>query len=485
MPHATPSVRFQATDSFDDLTAHGLLVAAHDYARRLGLFSSIDRFLSLKMKTVDYSWQQKLQTLWASIVVGCHHTSQINDRLGAHERASAALFGLERFPDQSGVNRLLWAFTPEHLKEWRALHLALLARHSRAKRRRLWPRLANQQRVLFVDIDQRALVVASNRFELSAKGHFGRKRGRFGYQLSLAFLGGELGEVLDEHLDPGNTPAAARLDELLDAVLAFCTRTGINPSSVVIRADALYGTVEIVRKIQARGFHFLLKGISRQRAAKLLDRAPDHALFTQVENGSQREPAWMSDLGTREHRHGRNRGAEHAVLCRTLVLVRHLWTSDARRAGPKQRAEKAADGRARRRVRRVDYFVTDLEARQLPVDAVLATYHDRSTIERYFYDEAYGLGARQVRTKHYAGQALFEFVVATTNNLLRWMKHSLFKGTEIERMGICRLVHSAMQIPARIRRSGNRLVVEFPVRHHLIAALSRDWPEMLPSARGT
>lgn len=485
MQHSTPSVHFQATDSFDDLTAHGLLVAAHLHARNLGFFSSIDRFVSLKMKTVDYSWQQKLHTLWASVVVGCNHTVQINDRLGAHERASAALFGLERFPDQSNVNRLLHAVTPEHLPQWRALHLALLARHSRGKRRRLWARLANQQRVLFIDIDQRSLVVSSNHFELCAKGHFGRKRGRWGYQLSLAFLGGQVGEVLDEHLDPGNTPAATCLDDLLDAVLAYCTRTGIKPSSVVIRADALYGTVDIVQKIQARGFHFLLKGISRQRAAKLLSGVPDQIVFAQVDNGHEREPAWMCDLGEREHRHGRKAGAEHAVRCRTLVLVRHLWKNDTRRAGPKQRAQKTADGRARRRVRRVDYFVTDLEARQLPVAAVLPTYHDRSTIERYFYDEAYGLGARQVRTKHFPGQALFQFLVATTNNLLRWMKHSLFKGTEIERMGICRLVHSAMQIPARIRRLGNKILVEFPARHHLVAALSRSWPEMLPSAGGT
>src|SRR3954470_8107972 len=346
MSHSTPSVCFQATDSFDDLTAHGLLVAAHLHARNLGFFSSIDRFLSLSMKTVDYSWQHKLQTLWASVVVGCHHPVQINDRLGAHERAAAALFALDRFPDQSNVNRLLHAFSPDHLVQWRALHLALLARHSRAKRRRLWARLANQQPVLFVDLDQRALVVSSNQFELCAKGHFGRKRGRFGYQLSLAFLGGHIGEVLDESLDPGNTPASSRLDALLDAVLAFCHRTGIKPSSVVFRADALYGTVDIVHKIQARGFHFLLKGISRQRAAKLLDRVPDPTVFTHVENGSDREPAWMCDLGEREHRHGRKACAEHAVRCRTLLLVRHLWKNDARRAGPKQRAQTKAQGTA-------------------------------------------------------------------------------------------------------------------------------------------
>jgi hypothetical protein len=56
--------------------------------------------------------------------------------------------------------------------------------------------------------------VSSKNFELSSNGYFGKKRGRYSYQLTLAFIGGDLGEVLDEYFDPGNTPFAHRLPDL-------------------------------------------------------------------------------------------------------------------------------------------------------------------------------------------------------------------------------------------------------------------------------
>jgi hypothetical protein len=484
MQHSTTSPCFQATDDFDTFTAHGLLVAAHDFAADRRFFASFDQLLSVPMKKKDFSWQDKLATLWASVVVGCDHTSQIKHTLGPHERASAAVFGLQRWPDQSQINVLLNRFSPENVSQWRSLHLALMGKHSRARRRRLWPRLADSVRVLFLDNDQRGLTVCSNQFQFAAKGHFGRKRSRLGYQLSLAFFGGPIGEVLDEYLDAGNTPAGHRVEALLDAALTFCKKTGIGPDQVVVRADAQYGTVDIIEKIRARGFHFLLKGLNAQRSRRLLDRVASDSVFHAVDNGANRDPAWMCDLGELEHRstaHGP--GPKPTVAARTLVLVRHIWVSDLRRASPKERARRKAEGTDRKRVRKVDTFLTDLDPSKLPLDRVLSTYHDRSTIERYFYDEQYGLGARQVRTHHHAGEAVFEFVVATTNNLLRWMKHTVFKGTVIERLGVSRLVHVAMQIPARIKRWGDRILVELPARHHLVAELAKSWAQLLPSAR--
>jgi hypothetical protein len=483
MRDSTTAPLFQATDDWDTFTKHGLLVAAHDFAKRIGFFSAVDRFLSFPIRTRDYRWQDKFATLWASILVGCDHTVQINSSLGPDERASAALFGLERFPDQSQINRLLTRATPEQVAQARDLHRHLLARNSRARERRLHARLANGQLVLFLDLDQRAIVVSSNAFELASRGHFGRKRGRFGYQLSLAFLGGPIGEVVDEYLDAGNTPAAARVDEVLAATASLCAALHIPCNQIVVRGDAQYGTPAIIRKIEVHGFHYLLKGLSSQRARRLLEQAPPHAVFHQVDNGAEREPAWMCDLGERVHRHGRTPAPETDVTSRTLVLVRHVWESPRKRADPKARARAAARGTARVRVRKVDYFLTSLAPHQLPLEAVLETYHDRSTIERYFYDEAYGLGARQVRTHHVAGQAVFQLMVATTNNVLRWMKHRVFKKTAIERMGIAQLVHVGMQIPARIKRLGGRILVEFPARNHLVASLATTWAPMLPSAR--
>jgi hypothetical protein len=475
MQHCNPNLLFEATNQWQDHTAHALLVCAYQQAQQIGLFSKAQQALQLKMKTVRYSWSQKLQTLWASIVVGCSHTVEINTRLGAHERAAAALLGLERFPDQSQINRLLWAFEAEHVKQWRRLHLSLLCRYTRATARKRWLLLANRQRILPVDIDQRAVVVRGKQFELATKGYFGHKRARRGYQLSLAFLGGQIGEVLDEYFDSGNTQIAQRMDELLASAEEFCRRTHIPPDCLLIRGDAQLGTAANIARIKAKGFHYLLKGLSAPRAKKLLGEVLDEAIFWSVSNGPQQERAWMCDMGEVEHREGRNRWSGLKVQARTLVVVRYLRMSRSKRPDPKKRKQLEQEGKLLQKEVKVDYLLTDLDEKQLPVEQVLETYNDRPTIERYFYDEQYSLGARQVRTRHFAGEAMFQFLVATTNNLLRWLKHKTFKGTILEQMGVGRLIHQGMQIPAKVRKWGEKWIIEMPAQHTLVKQLLKSW----------
>lgn len=478
MSYSNLSVSYQSTDEWQDHTAHALLIAAFNKAQSIGLFQAIDQTITLKMKKIDYSWSDKLATLWASIVIGCNHTVEINTKLGSHEPGAAAMFGLKRFPDQSQVNRLLWAFQPDHIKQWRRLHLRLLCRHSRARARCRWHKLANRERMLPVDIDQRAVAVRGKQFELATRGYFGRKRGRRGYQLSLAFIGGGIGEVLDEYLDSGNTPIVERIDELLRSLEEFCRRTHIPRGCILIRGDAQLGTPAIMGKIRAKGFHYLLKGISSARAKKLLDQVEEEAVFWRVENGLERLPAWMCDMEEIEHREGKARSTGIRVVTRTLLMVRQMEMARRKRPDPKTRLLLKQRGEEREKVIKVDYFLTDLREEQLPIEEVLETYNDRPTIERYFYDEQYALGARQVRTRHFAGEAMFQYIVATTNNLLRWMKHTTFKGTEFEKMGIGRIIHQAMQIPARIRRWGEKWIIEMPSQHYLVKQLMKSWGEL-------
>jgi hypothetical protein len=259
-----------------------------------------------------------------------------------------------------------------------------------------------------------------------------------------------VGEVIDEYFDPGKTAARDRVDDLLTSIEIFCQQSGIPPECILIRGDAQYGTAATIAKIEARGFHYLLKGVSPARATKLMKEVGEEVIFWRVENGEQRLPAWMCDMGKVCHEAtGGERGRCEA---RTLLMVRQeeIVRKKRRRKGEEDAKEE------KKRVRKVDYFLSDLDDEQLGVESVLEVYNDRPTIERYFYDEEYSLGARQVRTHSWAGAAMFQFLVATTNNLLRWMKHTTLRGTPIEEMGLGRLIHQAMQIPARIKRWGKR-----------------------------
>ncbi len=78
---------------------------SEEYARSSGLLSLMDAKLRLKMKTVKYSWQDKLKELMCSIVSGCEHTVSINHRLVPDTTLAKELIGKDRFAEQSGVNK--------------------------------------------------------------------------------------------------------------------------------------------------------------------------------------------------------------------------------------------------------------------------------------------------------------------------------------------------------------------------------------------
>jgi hypothetical protein len=348
-----------------------------------------------------------------------------------------------------------------------------MAQHSRARARCRWLKLANGQQFLVADLDQRALAVRGKQFELAKPGYFGRKRGRRGYQLSALFLGGAISELVDEYLDPGDVPIGNRVNDLLTSLKWLCQRLKISPEQVIVRGDAQLGTAAIIAQVQAAGFHYLFKGLSAQRAKNLLKQARD--TFWRVKPGAEDEVRWMSDLGEIEHLDQSLSGRGARIRARTLVMTR---VSPPRLPKPGTHCKRVRDPQP---VVKHDYYLTDLTSRQLPVAEVLPTYDDRATIERYFYDEQYALGAQQVRTKHFEGEALFQFVVATTNNLLRWLQHRVFRQTELERIGLGRLIRQAMQIPARIFRRGETWIVEMPRQHHLVRLLEQSWAALAPS----
>jgi DDE family transposase len=467
MKESTQEIIFESSDWYQDQTAHGLLVLAYEQARRDGFFAGLTRFVSLPIKTVTYSVHDKFATLWASILVGCDHTVEINAKLGAHEQALAAVFGLERFPDQSGINRLLRACTQQTVAQMRELHLTLLEHKSRARRRRLHKRL-ERGAVLYIDLDQRGITVSGKHYELAEPGHFTRKRSHRGYQLSMAFVGGPIGEVIDEYFDPGRTPALGRIDELLASIERVRTAWGIAPDQVVIRGDAQYGTPAIVAKITAYGFGYLVKGISPHRA-RCLARDLAEADFVEVSPRAEGEPRWVADLGTREFV-GRGPTPTPIVRARTLLVRwREPAGPGASRPGPQGRAKRAEQPPATREC--LAYLWTNLDAKALPAKLALDGYDDRATIERYFRDEQETLGARSVRTHTAAGAAVFQWMVAITNNLVRWMRARCFAKTELAQYGVGRLVRRAFQIPARLVRTLGRVRVIVPERHALAAMI--------------
>ncbi|MBI4752461.1 MAG: transposase [Acidobacteria bacterium] len=458
-------LRYEANGNWEAETQHGMLAEAYEFAKKCGLFKVMEG-LGYEMKTVVYSPVDKLKTLWASVMVGCEHTVEINEQFGEHEARLAEVFGLKRFPDQSQVNRVLTATTLDQVERWREGHLKLLVANSRAKDEGLWWKAATGERFLMVDIDQRGIVVSGKEYEVAEPGFFGSKRGHRGYQLTLMWFGGGIGEVVDEYLDGGKTPMRDRLPDVLQTLSEVCQKLGIAPGQVIIRADAQLGTPWSISQIRRFGFHYILKGLTPKRAQVLAETAT--GVYWRVKPNAEGSPRWLCDLGDITHRDCSQTDHQGTlVTSRTLSLVYRTHLPHPPEPGSISRSHT----RPHAPTLHYAYLLTDLTPAQLPIQQVLFVYDDRATIERYFADEQYALGAKHIRTHHFAGAALFQFLVATTNNVLRWFKHLLFAGSTFARLGLLRLIRQVINLPARLFHHGHQWLVQFPASHALARKL--------------
>ena len=80
-----------------------------------------------------------------------------------------------------------------------------------------------------------------------------------------------------------------------------------------------------------------------------------------------------------------------------------------------------------------------------------------------------------MRTHHAEGAAVFQWMVAMANNHLRRVQQTTFKQTPLERLGLKRLIHTALQVPAFVRRQGSKLIVDLPERHQIVRWLIGSW----------
>lgn len=274
--------------------------------------------------------------------------------------------------------------------------------------------------------------------------------------------------MVDEYFDPGNVQAKVRVPELMASLNEFCRRRKIRPEQVLVRGDAQFGTAASIEVMEKYGFKYLLRGLSSQRAKKLSQEVQD--MFVRLKPGAEHQARWVADLGEQIHEDHSEGGKGKQIQCRTLSMVsiteKREWT--AKHHGKKKKEERVKV--------KYHYHLTNLSPEVLPLEMVLNVYDDRTTIERYFNDEQNALGARSVRTKYFHGQALFQFMVATTSNILRWFKHRLLEGTKLEEIGLRRFIKQVIEIPARLTKHGRRWKLELSKRNTTVGKLLSQSP---------
>lgn len=389
------TITYQAAEREDE-SVSAFLMMVFEYGHEIGVYGLLGSKLKVAMKEVKYSRVNKAQTVIASLVMGCGHTKAINETLQP-ERAAASYLGLERFPDQSQINRYLTRFSKDNVEQLGDVQLELLVRQSRARHSVGW---------LAVDIDQCGLVANGHTYEFKRKGYFPRKRGEEGYQMSAAYLGA-YDEAIQMYLDPGNVHCSQRLGDLLrdtDFVL-----TQDNPASKVIyRLDAGYDTPTNRQVLLGRSSYFLLKAHDTRLARKLAQHIPlqDWLPVDELVHGTELEPL---------------------DGYRRLLYEFYLPEGD------------------------LEYFLmyTNLPAREFGVQRCFCFYNERQTIEAFFAQSRHVYNIQNLRSRQFHAIYAFLRFVFLTHNLIHWTKQAHFAQTDLAQVTTQTLVQHVARVRAR------------------------------------
>jgi hypothetical protein len=413
------TITYEAEEKQDE-TVSAFLMVVLEYAREIGLFGLLERLVKVKMKQVRYSLLNKAQTVIASLVMGCANTKAINETL-SEEVAAANYLWMDRFPDQSQINRYLTRFSAENVAELGEVHAQLFMQQSQARR---------ASGLIVVDIDQSGLVANGQTYEFKRKGYFPRKRGEEGYQLAAAFVSA-YDEAVQVYLDPGNSSCHHRLPDLLretDRLLA-----ADNPGVTLIRRlDAGYDSAAHRHLLVDLPGYFLLKSAQPNLARTLAQTIPLQDWWPVVEGV-----------------HGVELPSQEGVRC----LLYELYQSDGH----------------------VEYSLlyTNLPVADFGVLRCFVFYNERQTIEAFFATSRHVYNIQNLRSRKFNAIYAFLRFVFLSHNLIHWAKFIRLTQTELAQATSQQLVRHVARVRAHVSWNG---------RWHLAILPSSRWATLLLEA---
>lgn len=407
-------------DEAQEETVSVFLMMMLEYASEIGLWGLLGEKVAIKMKEVVYSTVNKAQTVIASLITGCSHTKAINEIL-SEEQAAANYLQMERFPDQSQINRYLTRFSEENVDELGQVHAELFVRHSQARR-------AKGQ--IVVDVDQSGLIANGKSYEFAQKGYFPRKRGQRGYQLSMAYIGA-YDEAVQLYLDPGNVGCRERLPDLLRDIDRQLGQD--NPGVTLIRRlDAGYDSADNRRLLASLPGYFIMKSGRPDTAARLAAQVPLQE--------------WIPIA---EGVHGTELPAEDGI--RRLVYEFYL-----------------SDGSVI-----YSMLYTNLPTHDFGIIRCFEFYNERQTIEAFFAQSRHVYNIQNMRSRQFNAIYAFLRFVFLTHNLIHWAQQDRLAHTEFASATSNQLYQKVGRVRARVFWDG---------QWHLLISASARWATALLNA---
>jgi hypothetical protein len=329
---------------------------------------------------------------------------------------------MERFPEQSQINRLL-----------RRIELKDVIAFERSFEINIGRYILNElPKKVDIDIDTTGLVVLGDTYEFSQKGYFPNKRGKEGYQLTIGSSSILPKFILGYILDPGNIPPGARFWDIIyqvGEVLGGLERIGI------IRADSIHGVGQDIEGLIEHELSFCIKGKDPRTAERFAydlcyeDWYPIDYL-TRVSEG------WIRKIPNCKYP--------------TRVILIEVINSKGKKG--------------------YRHLYTNIPRSSMDEVEVYTYYKGRQDIEATIKCDRNGFNIGNLRTRKFYGIQGFLSLAFMTQNLINLFRKKVLSQTGLEKLGLQELVKILMDIPAKCSVSDNQLKLTFPMHHNLSRA---------------
>lgn len=403
-----------SSDEFNDITPHGFLSLFILFLQELSFFN-LFTLLDPPEKEVLYSTTQKVQTIITSIAVGCTYNSDINHQLVPY-KVEAELLGIERFPEQSQINRFL-----RHMDCLSINQLDIifnLATHYYSLTSILPDKVD-------IDIDSTGLIANGRTYQLNRKGYFSKRQGEKGYQLSMC-IAGLTGDVLVHSFMPGNFAAPSDFINLIYGVaevLGSFERLGI------IRADSGYGTAINLDFLIELQLQFVVKGRNHRSFSDMVPFIPP----TDWEYVNSTLSIY--DVGER------NIPKSAANNRARVIMIKHITSNGKIKYG---------------------HLFTNLSWDALKI---FEFYNERQCIEAVIRTDKSYFNIKSLRTRDFCGISAFLYLAFMTHNMLNLFRKSILEPLGITDIGLRNIVRKLMNVPAKVVRDMSNTLLLFPDKH--------------------
>jgi len=411
-----------------DISSHGLIIPICQQIENWGIDKLLDKYVKVKQKVYEFTPNQKIMQVMASMMFGCEDNKRMNKILREDNPEYSQYFGLSRWVDQSVISDTFRAMTADNINQlessWKeSLEVTQTIGNLRRK--------MELGEYITIDIDLTGDVCKSRDDPTVTKGYFAGKKGKTGRQKAWAYTTdtyGRIQDLLALEYGCGKMKLHHCLGPLLEKLI---TLFGLEKDKdlrrcIVIRTDAAGGSPRIIGILEKYGFSYFLKGYSYYVAGKICNTITEWHDIPDKEGGLFSIGS-MSDLP--------NLGKFCNPIPQLAVFGFRQLTKDGKYEN--------------------SHYITNVpDYMRLSVDGTLTGmwryYHKRTSIESSIKTERNILHTAHKRGRKFYASWGYLIVAAIAYNLLYLLRDMFFSSTPEDDIGMKNFVRDAINIPCHI-----------------------------------